>query len=177
MRLSLLILGLFLSFLGHSQETITWLKIEDLEAAQAKEPRKVIIDLYTDWCHWCHKMDENTFQNKGIASYVNENFYAVRFNAEQKDSILFKGQKFGFVAKGRKGYNELAAVLAKGRLSYPTIVYLDEELNLIQPVPGYMDAKAFEQVITYLGEDHYKEQDFEQYKLNYRGEIHKSGKE
>jgi thioredoxin-related protein len=122
-------------------------------------------------------MDENTLQNPGIASYVNENYYAVRFNAEQKDTILFKGQKFGFVPKGRKGYNELAAVLAKGRLSYPTIVYLDEELNLIQPVPGYMDAKAFEVLITYLGEDHHKEQEYEQYKTNYTGNIHKSSEE
>ena len=177
MRLSILAIILFISHLGYSQETINWLKIEDLEAAQAKEPRKVIIDLYTNWCHWCHKMDENTFQNPGIASYVNENYYAVRFNAEQKDTILFKGQKFGFVPKGRKGYNELAAVLAKGRLSYPTIVYLDEELNLIQPVPGYMDAKAFEVLITYLGEDHHKEQEYEQYKTNYTGNIHKSSEE
>jgi thioredoxin-related protein len=177
MRLSIIALLLFVSSLGYSQETINWLKIEDLEAAQAKEPRKVIIDLYTDWCHWCHKMDKNTFQNPGIAAYVNENFYAVRFNAEQKDTIVFKGQKFGFVAKGRKGYNELAAALAKGRLSYPTIVYLDLESNLIQAVPGYMDAAAFEKVITYLGEDHHKEQEFEQYKMNYSGNIHKSTKE
>tara|TARA_Y100001954_G_C15589850_1_gene492634 strand:- start:49 stop:591 length:543 start_codon:yes stop_codon:yes gene_type:complete len=146
---------------------INWLTIEELEEAQAKEPRKVFVDLYTSWCTWCHKMDKATFQHPGIVEYVNANYYAVKFNAESKDSIYFKGHTFKYVAQGRRGYNELAATLANGRLSYPTIVYLDEELNVIQPVPGYMDPKSFEQVITYLAGNHYKEQPFDQYKMNY----------
>ncbi|MCR9154467.1 MAG: thioredoxin fold domain-containing protein [Bacteroidetes bacterium] len=151
-----------------AQDKINWLTIEELEEAQSKEPRKVFVDLYTDWCGWCKRMDKATFQHPGIVAYVNENYYAVKFNAESKDTINFLGGEFKYVAQGRKGYNELAAVLANGKLSYPTIVYLDENLQVIQPVPGYMDPESFEQVITYLAGDHYKDQPFEQYKKNYQ---------
>lgn len=150
-----------------AQDKIKWLSIEELEAAQAEEPRKVFVDLYTDWCGWCKKMDKATFQHPGIVKFVNDHYYAVKFNAESKDTISFLGKDFKYVAQGRKGYNELAAVLANGRLSYPTIVYLDEELQVIQPVPGFMDPKSFEQVITYLAGNHYQEQPFDQYKKNY----------
>lgn len=151
-----------------AQEKINWLTIEELEEAQSREPRKVFVDLYTDWCGWCKRMDKATFQHPGIVAYVNENYYAVKFNAESKDTIKFLGGEFKYVAQGRKGYNELAAVLANGKLSYPTIVYLDENLQVIQPVPGYMDPESFEQVITYLAGNHYKDQPFEQYKKNYQ---------
>lgn len=142
--------------------------MEELEAAQAKEPRKVFIDLYTDWCSWCHKMDKATFQHPGIVKYVNANFYAVKFNAESKDTIHYRGKDYVFVPQGRRGYHQLAAILANGQLSYPTIVYLNEDLEVIQPVPGYMDPRSFEQVITYLAGNHYLEQPFEQYKKNYK---------
>ncbi len=171
MKKILILLFLFAGYINAQEEKesekINWLSIEELEAAQAEEPRKVFVDLYTDWCGWCKRMDKATFQHPEIVKYVNENFYAVKFDAETKDTITFLGQEFKFVKQGRKGYNELAAALANGRLSYPTIVYLDEDLNVIQPVPGYMDPKAFEQVITYLAGDHYKDQPFEQYKKNY----------
>lgn len=151
-----------------AQEEINWINIEDLEAAQVEEPRLVFIDLYTDWCHYCHKMDKNTFKHPGIVKYINEHFYAVKFNAEQKDTLVYRGQEYVYVPQGRKGYHQLAAVLANGQLSYPTLVYLDSNLDLIQPVPGYMSPKSFEEVITYLTGNHYLEQPFEQYKKNYK---------
>jgi len=154
-------------------ETINWMTIEEAEAAVEKEPRKVIIDVYTDWCGWCKRMDKSTFQNAGLAQYVNEHFYAVKLDGEEKDSITFRGKKYGFVSQGRRGYHMLPATLMNGRMSYPTIVYLDEELNLIQPVPGYQGPEAFEQIITYLATDAHKKQPFEQYKKNYQINLSK----
>ncbi len=150
-----------------AQEKINWISIEELEAAQAKEPRKVFIDMYTNWCSWCHKMDKATFQHPGIVKYINENYYAVRFNAERKDTVVYRGQAYSFIKNGRRGYHQLAAILMNGRLSYPTIVYLDEELQMIQPVPGYMGPQDFERTITYLAGDFYKSEAFEDYKKRY----------
>lgn len=163
-----LLLALALQAQAQEQEQINWMNIEDLEAAQAKEPRKVFIDMYTNWCSWCHKMDKATFQHPGIAKYINENYYAVKFNAERKDTVHYRGQAYSFIKNGRRGYHQLAALLMDGRLSYPTIVYLDEDLRIIQPVPGYMGPQDFERTVTYLAGDHYKEQPFEQYKKNYQ---------
>ncbi len=65
-----------------------------LEAAQAKEPRKVMIDVYTKWCGPCKMMMRNTFTNADVISYINENFYAVKFDAEGPDPVEFKGKTF-----------------------------------------------------------------------------------
>ncbi len=164
----LILVFLSLGLSGQETAKINWISIEELEAAQAKEPRKVFIDMYTHWCGWCKKMDKATFQHPGIVEYVNENYYAVKFNAERKDTVHYRGQDYSFVEHGRRGYNQLAALLMNGRLSYPTIVYLDENLQLIQPVPGYMGPQDFERTLSYLAEDHSKEQPFEQYKQNYQ---------
>lgn len=174
MKKTLFTLLFFAAGLLQAQEKINWISIEELEAAQAEEPRKVFIDLYTDWCGWCKRMDKTTFDNPGLAAYINKHYYAVKLNAETQDTIHFLGNDFVYVANGRKGYNQLAAALANGKLSYPTIVYMDENLQVIQPVPGYMDAQSFEQIITYLAGNHHQEQPFDQYKQNYQVVLSKN---
>lgn len=150
------------------------MSIEEAEAANKKEPRKIIIDVYTDWCGWCKRMDKDTFQKEKIAKYVNANYYAVKLDAEQKDSIVFRGNTYKFIANGRRGYHQLAAALLQGKMSYPSIVYLDEKLNLIQPIPGYMNANQFEEVINYFADNHYKDTSFEEFKKSFRSAQSKS---
>lgn len=156
---------LFFSTCLLGQEKINWISIEEAEAASKKQPKKILIDVYTDWCGWCKRMDANTFQKEEVAKLVNEKYYAVKLDGEQKDSIVFKGKTYKFVAKGRRGYNELAALLLQGRLAYPSIVYLDENLNLIRPWPGYKGPEEFLLILSYIIEDHYLQGTFEDYKL------------
>jgi thioredoxin-related protein len=129
---------------------INWIKVDDLEAAQAKEPRKVLIDVYTKWCGPCKMMMRNTFTNADVISYINENYYAVKFDAEGPDPVEFKGNTFSnptYVPNkpGRNGVHELSRAF-KVR-AYPTIVYLDEELEMIAPISGY---KSPQQIELYL---------------------------
>lgn len=143
---------------GFAQEPtkIKWMTIDEAFAAIKKEPRKIVIDVYTDWCGWCKVMDKNTFANEKVAKYVNEKYYAVKLNAEADGEVIIGEKKYN--------YPQLAQELLQGRMSYPTIVYLDEKFNMIQPVPGYQDAGAFHQTITFLGDNHYKKEAFEKYK-------------
>lgn len=150
-----------------SAKKIEWMSIEEAEQAAQQEARPVLIDVYTDWCGWCKRMDAKTFQHPGIAAYVNENYYAVKLDGEERDSIQFRGDKFGYVARGRRGYHELPAQLLNGKLSYPTVVFLNKNLEVIQPVPGFQGPQDFEKIITYLAEKHYQDQPFDQYKKNY----------
>ncbi len=145
-------------------QEIQWLSISEAHARNQKAPRKFLIDVYTDWCGWCKVMDKNTFRDARVAAYVNQHYYAVKLDAEQRAPITLGEQKFEFVPQGQKGYHQLAASLLNGQMSYPTTVFLDEQLKMIQPLPGYMDANVFHQVITFIGDGHYKNQQFEKYK-------------
>jgi len=132
------------------------------------EKKKIVIDVYTDWCGWCKKMDKSTFQKTQIANYLNENYYPVKLNAEQKEVINFAGQEFKYVNKGRsKSYHEFALAVTRGQLSYPTVVFIDEDLNIIQSIPGFRTAHEFEMIMTYFGNNRHKEEPWSTYQNNY----------
>ena len=68
--------------------------LDEARAAQKKEPKKIFMDVYTNWCGPCKLLDKNTFQNPDVSRYISEHFYAVKFNAEGNDVIKFKGYTF-----------------------------------------------------------------------------------
>ena len=146
-----------------AQEKIKWMSWEEAVKKSKTEQRKIFVDIYTDWCTWCKRMDKATFQDESIAKYMNENYYAVKFDAEQKKAINFRGKTYEFVNHGRRGYNQLAAELTQGRLSYPTIVFLDEKINIIQPIPGFRAKAEFEMMMTFFAEDFYKDTPWKTY--------------
>jgi len=154
-----------------SKSLVNWVSIEDLEKNSASAKKKVMVDLYTDWCGWCKKMDKATFQHPKIADYLNKNFHAVKFNAEAKNNISFKGEEHKFVAAGRRGYNELAHKFTKGRMSYPTIAFLDEDLNRIDSYPGFKQAHQFDTYLRFIGEDHYKDKAYREFASSFRSDI------
>lgn len=151
-----------------AQDDIQWLSWEEMMIMQEREPRKIIIDVYTDWCKWCKVMDEKTFNKKDIANYINDHYYAIKFDAEYKKAITFKGKEYKYVKSGRRGYHELAGAITQGRLSFPTTVFLDEDLNVIQPIPGYQDADAMELIITYFAGNYYKDTPWNTYTSLYK---------
>ena len=150
-----------------AQSKVKWMSMEDAIAAQDVEKRKIFVDLYTDWCGWCKRMDKATFQQPHIAEFLNENYYPVKFDAEQKTEIKYKDQVHKFVGSGRRGYHSLAASLTGGRLSYPTIVFIDQDLNVLQPIPGFQDPKTFEVIMTFFAGDHFKDTPWQEYKESY----------
>ncbi len=149
---------------AHAQEVewLTWQQATELARTDAN-PKKIFIDVYTDWCGWCKRMDKDTFQNPQVAQYMSENFYMVKLDGEGKEPIEFKGKTYTYVPSGKRGYHQFAAALLQGRLSYPTVVFLDEQLNMLSPVPGYQKPGPFLNIARYFGEDIYKEIDWKTY--------------
>ncbi len=141
---------------------LSWQEATELARAEGNA-KKIFIDVYTDWCGWCKRMDKDTFQNPQVAAYMNENFYMVKMDGEGKEPIEFKGKTYTYVPSGRRGYHQFAAALLQGRLSYPTVVFLDEQFNMLSPVPGYQKPGPFLNIARYFGEDIYKELDWKTY--------------
>jgi len=152
-------------------QPVKWYTIEEAMAMIKKEPRKIVIDVYTNWCKWCKVMDTATFQHPVVAGYLNKKFYPVKFNAEQKEDVVFEGTTYKFVPGGGRGYHELAAALLNGNMGYPSIVFLDEKGKMIQPMQGYIKARQFDQIIKYLGEDLYKTQKWEDFLVTYASPV------
>ncbi len=145
------------------EEAINWMSWEEAIEASNKNPKKIFIDMYTDWCGWCKKMDASTFKDPEVVKYMSENFYAVKFDAEQKEDVVYDGHTFKFVASGRRGYHQLAASLLDGRLGYPSFVYMDEEQRRITISPGFKETDRMLKELKFIGGDHYKTTDFQSY--------------
>ncbi len=147
---------------------VKWMSFEEALKKSKAEKRPVFIDVYTDWCGWCKVMDKNTFSDPAVAKLLNEKFYAVKFNGEQKEDVIFDGNTFKFVASGRNGYHQLAAALLNNQLSYPTVVFLDEEFKMIQPLPGYRKAPEFHKIAQFIGEGYYKTVKWDDFQNQYK---------
>jgi thioredoxin-related protein len=130
------------------EQSIKWLTFEEAVRKNEKEPRLLLIDVYTDWCGWCKKMDRTTYSDADVAAYINKNYWPVRFNAEQRDSILFSGKTFRYVPE-RKAH-ELALSLLSEKMSYPSTVFLNKDLSMIQALPGYLDATKMAPIIAFF---------------------------
>jgi len=131
-----------------SEAGLSWYQIEDLEKMSNIQDKKVLVDVYTDWCGWCKKLDKGTFTDPEVVKYLNENFVMVKFNAEQLDPITFKGETYEAVQMGRKKTNKLAVKFLNGRLGYPNLVYLQgSSLEKIKADAGY---KTPEQLMAVL---------------------------
>ena len=154
------------------QGKVKWYSFEEAYKLNKKKPRKIFIDVFTDWCGWCKKMDAETFTHPVIVKYMNKTFYCVKFDAERKDTIIIDGVTFvNPNPNGRRTSHQLAVELLKGKMSYPSYVFLNEKSQWLTVIPGYQQAKDFESVIHYFGDDAYQKTPWEDYKTTFSGEI------
>lgn len=149
--------------LEKSADKIKWYTFEEAVALNEKAPKKMYIDVYTDWCHWCKVMDKKTFTDPKVAAYMNENFYPVKLNAEQKEVIKFQGKDFEWVEAGRRGIHMLAYSLLEGKASYPSFVYLNEKYERIMTSPGFKEPAQLMPELKFAAEEHYKTTSWQEY--------------
>jgi thioredoxin-related protein len=149
------------SFRTPKKDKINWMTVSELQVAYSKNPRPVLVDVYTHWCTWCKVMDKETYSNDKVASYINEHYYAVRLDAENKDSLSWDGKKFGYNLNYKA--NELALYLTSGQMSFPTTVFLADINAQPAPLPGFLKPGEIEPPLKYFGDGFYKSQNFQDY--------------
>lgn len=154
-----------------AQEKVKWYSVEEAVMLAAKEPRVLVIDVYTDWCGWCKRMDATTFSDPVVAAAMNKHFYPVKLNAEGKEDIVIGDRTFKFVDNGSRGYHEIAAVVTKGRLSYPTISYVDDQGRVLEASPGYKTPDQFKVYLSYYAGEAYKTKSFQEFSEAYAGGL------
>jgi thioredoxin-related protein len=150
------------------EKEIKWLSLKEAQELQKTTKKKIFIDVYTDWCGWCKKMDSSTFQSPEIVTYINEHYYAVKLNAEQKEIIEFNGKTYKNNNSGGRSTHEFASFILNNRHSYPTTVFMNEELELIQPIPGFLDATKLEPILHYFGSDSHKKMPWDAFEKEFQ---------
>ncbi|MEM9548661.1 MAG: DUF255 domain-containing protein [Bacteroidota bacterium] len=127
-----------------------WHSVEEAVSLAKTDQKKILIDVYTDWCRWCKVMDQKTFSEAEVSKYLSENYHLAKFNAEQKEELSFNGKKYTFKLNGKRGYHEFAADILNGQLAYPSLVIFDSNLNKIEVVRGF---KSPEELMKILKEN------------------------
>lgn len=169
------ILVFLLSFQLQAQQSqtseVNWISFEKAVELNKQNPKPLLIDVYTDWCGWCKKMDKTTYKNVVLVKYINDNFYAVKLDGEGKEDITYKDYTFKYKGQGRRGYNEFAAALLNGKLSYPTTVFMDAEMQLLDRVPGYLNEQVMEKVTAYFATEKYKTEKWDDFVKGFKSSL------
>lgn len=124
------VLFLFLLFssifnaIGNGINTIDFIEVEDNKTwksvfKRAKEEGKIVfVDVYTDWCGYCHKLDKEVYTDQNVVDYFNAKFINVKFDAETD----FGRQKaYQYAIDG-----------------YPTLLFLTTEEKVFEEIGGFV---------------------------------------
>lgn len=154
-KIAFLLFALF-AVLSFSQ--VKWMTLEQAMAAQQEKPKKIFIDFYADWCGPCKIMDKNTYGHQEIANFLNENYYAVKFDAEGKESVTVFGRIFSnpefSSGKKRNSMHDFTKFMNVN--SVPSIVFLDEQSMPITNINGFLTAKELDPYLRIISSDEYK---------------------
>lgn len=87
------------------------------------ENKIVFIDFYTTWCGPCKRLKSNTFSNKSVGTFYNQNFVNLYIDAEKGEGVTLAEK-----------YNVKA---------YPTLIFIDQDGVIVKRVEGYMNVNTF----------------------------------
>jgi len=121
---------------------VRWRKWNEGLSEAAATGRPVLVDVYTDWCGWCKRMDKDVYARDDVREYLAKNFVTVRLDAEATDATRYENKNF-----------TSSSLAQRFRVSgYPTTIFLRANGEHLVNVPGYIEADRFKLMLRYFGE-------------------------
>ncbi len=122
---------------------ITWLDYEQGYNKAVRENKKLLVDVYTDWCGWCKVMDRETYTNAEVIKKINTHFVTIKLNPE-------KARNYSF-GKSTMTSEQLHSWLGYGRtFGYPTTYFVHNPGSSMerQSAAGYLPPTEFLEVLN-----------------------------
>jgi thioredoxin-related protein len=151
---------------------IKWVELDaGLDAAQASG-KHIMIDVYTDWCGYCKKLDAETYSQAGVRQILAESYVSVKLKGDSGKRLKVQFQPLEangkvllqFVATDSAAASEQGisrqALKVRG---FPTIAFLSSDGKLITKYDGYLNAEQFTHMINFIKDDLYEVMTFSDY--------------
>lgn len=132
-------------------QQVNWITFEELVLKMRSDPKPVLIFIHTDWCMFCALQEHNTFGDPQVVKEINQHFYALRLNGEEKHDITFLNKTYRYRPTGASsGYHELAELLARqnGVVSFPTTIILSKNFQVLDIHSGLLKAEEIKLTIN-----------------------------
>lgn len=125
---------------------IRWLDFDDGLASARRTRKPVMINFFTDWCLYCKKLDRETLQDSEVVKILENNFIAIRLNAENgRARLSYRGESFSHAEFSRHF----------GVTAFPSIAFLNDKGEPITMVPGFVPAPQFSMFLNYIRRECY----------------------
>lgn len=106
--------------------------------------RPVLVDVYTDWCGWCKRMDRDVYSRADVQDYLARKFVTVKLDAESNAAARYEG----------RAYTSRTLAARFGVTGYPTTLFLSAKGAQLGNVPGYSSPQDFLLLLRFIGDGH-----------------------
>jgi uncharacterized protein YyaL (SSP411 family) len=97
-------------------QPVQWHPWSDAAFAKAQsEDKPILLDIGAVWCHWCHVMDRESYENPEIAAIINEHFVAVKVDRDERPDVDARYQAAVSAISGQGGWPLTAFLTPDGR--------------------------------------------------------------
>lgn len=150
-------IAIFFSAAGISELQSQSLNPMDLDRAleyAAQNNKKVLIDVYAEWCPYCEKMHNEVYTEPDVIDTVNEYYYLVKINIESEEPVNYLGRQMT--------ERDFSSFLNSSSL--PTTFFMKPDGDLLGMQPGLLPADVFEDLLHFVGSNAFESSTFDEFR-------------
>ena len=144
-------------------DSVKWESIGNFFSATFSSDKKTLIFINAEWCNACKVMKRTSFSDSLVSSYVKEKYNLIELPADYAEEIMFKGTIFKNKKLPQAPFHDLALALCRNNFALPSVIVLNENMEVIDGIPFYLPPSALNDILHYFGDDEYKTNSWQDY--------------